>query len=124
MQIEKEQVLIIGLSIFAIIWFLSIGRIWFKTLISGVNISHAQIVFMRWRNSPVNLILTQITKARKVGVVIHQYDLEACYMGGGNIENVVDGLIYAKVKEIELTVKETMQLYRQKKDIRIYLKTK
>jgi len=123
-QIENEQVLIIGLSIFAIIWFLSVGRIWFKTLIAGVNITHAQIVFMRLRNSPANLILTQITKARKGGVVIHQDDLEACYMGGGNIENIVNGLIFAKVEEIELTVKVAVQLDHKKKDIRAYLKTK
>lgn len=121
---DSKQLLVFGIIIIIIAWYLIIGRFWVKALLAGVRITPIQIVLMLLRGNPVNLIVKELIKAAKGGVVIGRDELEACYMAGGNISNVVDGLIYAKVKNIELDVKTAMQIDLQKQNIISNLRNK
>lgn len=101
-----------------------VGRFWLKSLLSGIRITPTQIIIMRIRNTPVNLILTEQIKAAKAGVSINREDLEACHLSGGNVKNVVSGLIFSKAINFDLSIKEAMQLDLQRHDIVNYLRNK
>lgn len=121
-NLDNKQLIIIGTILVIVLWFFLVGRFWLKALLSGVRITPTQIVLMRLRNNPVNLIVTMLIKAAKGGVIISRDELEACHMAGGNVSNVVDGLIYAKANEIEIDVKTAMKLDLQKHNIVSQLK--
>lgn len=123
-NLDNKQLIIIGIIVIIVLWFLLVGRFWLKALLSGVRITPTQIILMRLRNNPVNLIVTMLIKAAKGGVIIGRDELEACHMSGGNVKNVVDGLIYAKANNIELDNKTAMKLDLQKHDIVSHLKNK
>ncbi len=116
--------LIIIILIVVIVYYILIARFWLKCLILGIKITQLDIIFMRLRKSPVNLILTELIKAHKSEIPVSKDELEACYLGDGEVKNVVDGLIYAKTKGIDLTFKEAAHLDQQKRDIVIYLRNK
>lgn len=123
-NLDVKQIIIIGIVLVIILWFLVVGRFWLKALLSGVRVTPTQIILMRLRNNPVNLIVTMLIKAAKSGVIIGRDDLEACHMSGGDVKNVVDGLIYAKANNIELDIKTAMKLDLQKHDIVSHLRNK
>jgi uncharacterized protein YqfA (UPF0365 family) len=83
-----------------------------------------EIAFIRMRNVPVNKILTELIKAHKSGLSLKLIEIEGCHLSGGDVKNVVDGLIYANAKNIELTFKEASLLDLQKRDIIKYLMNK
>lgn len=123
-NLDSKQLIIIGIVLIIALWFILVGRFWLKALLSGVRITPTQIVLMRLRNNPVNRIVTELIKAAKGGIIISRDELEACHMAGGNVSNVVDGLIYAKANEIDIDVKTAMKLDLQKHNIISHLKNK
>ena len=124
-QLSQKQILIIGIIIFLIIiYYMLILRYWLRCILSGVTIKPIEILFMRLRKTPVDLIIQELIKAHKSGILIKRDELEACYLSGGNVKNVVNGLIYAKSKNIKLDLKEAFSLDMQKEDIIKYLKNK
>ncbi|MGQ8338158.1 flotillin-like FloA family protein [Sunxiuqinia sp. A32] len=110
----RELIVILFLGL---LWYLLIGRFWLRALLSGVRITPTQIILMRLRNNPVNLIVNELIKAAKGGVIVSRDELEACHMAGGNVSNVVDGLIYANAHNIELDIKTAMKLDLQRHNI-------
>ena len=123
-QLNTDQILIVGVIILLIAYYILIVRFWLRCLLSGVRIKQIEIILMRLRKEPVNLILTELIKANKAGVLLDLNQLEACHLADGDVKNVVNGLIYAKAKNINLTFKEAAQLDQQKSDIVIYLRNR
>ncbi len=123
-QIDNRLILLIIAIFLVIIWILLVGRFWLRTTLSGVRITPTEILLMRIRKTPVNLILTEQIKAAKTGIFITRAELEACYLSGGDVKNVVNGLIFAKNKGVDLSIKEAMQLDLQKLDIERHLRNK
>ena len=123
-QFENKEIYFIGLVALVLIWFVLIGRPWLKALLSGIRIKQIEILFMRIRNTPVNLIITELIKATKSGISISRSDLEICHLGGGNITNVVTGLIFSKASGNELSLEDAKKLDLQKYDIVTYLKNR
>ncbi|MCB0806639.1 MAG: flotillin-like FloA family protein, partial [Bacteroidales bacterium] len=78
--------------------------------LSGVDISIIQLVFMKYRKIPPDLIVRAMIKCTKAGVEIDHEALEAHYLAGGNLENVINGLIYAKAKNKKLTFMQASKL--------------
>lgn len=76
--------------------------LWFSALLSGVKISLIQLVLMRWRKVPPSVIVYELIKATKAGLVISRNELEAHFLAGGNIKNVVNALISADKANIPL----------------------
>ncbi|MEN8204345.1 MAG: flotillin-like protein FloA [Bacteroidota bacterium] len=91
---------IIGLWI--ILYFIPIG-LWFTALLSGVRISLLQLILMRWRKVPPTIIVRSMIEAHKAGLAYIQRDeLEAHYLAGGHVEQVIHALVSASKANIDL----------------------
>ena len=98
-------VIIVGsiIGLWIIFYFIPVG-LWFSALISGVRISLLQLILMRWRKVPPNVIVRAMIEAHKAGLSeIKRDELEAHYLAGGHVEKVVHALVSANKANIELT---------------------
>jgi len=91
---------IIGLWI--ILYLIPIG-LWLSALVSGVSISLLQLILMRWRKVPPPVIVRALIEGAKAGITLSRNDLEAHYLAGGHVENVVHALVSANKANIELS---------------------
>ena len=92
---------IIGLWI--LLYFIPIG-LWFTALLSGVRISLLQLILMRWRKVPPNVIVRSMIEAYKAGLAfIKRDELEAHYLAGGHVEQVIHALVSASKANIDLS---------------------
>lgn len=96
-------VIIVGalIGLWLIFYFIPIG-LWFTALISGVRINLLQLILMRWRKVPPGVIVRSMIEAFKAGLEIKRDDLEAHYLAGGHVENVVHALVSASKANIDL----------------------
>lgn len=92
---------IIGLWI--ILYFIPIG-LWFTSLLSGVRMSLLQLILMRWRKVPPTVIVRSMIEAYKAGLAyIKRDELEAHYLAGGHVEQVIHALVSASKANIDLS---------------------
>ncbi len=77
--------------------------LWFSALVSGVRISLVQLVLMRIRKVPPGVIVRALIEASKAGLrEVKRDELEAHFLAGGHIENVVHALVSAAKANIDL----------------------
>ncbi len=93
---------IIGLWI--ILHFIPIG-LWFSAMVSGVRISLIQLVLMRWRKVTPSTIVSAMIEGTKAGLKLNPNELEAHYLAGGHVANVVHALVSAQKANISLDFK-------------------
>jgi uncharacterized protein YqfA (UPF0365 family) len=79
--------------------------LWFQALVSGVRISLLQLIFMRWRKVPPSIIVSAMIEAAKAGIKLNRDDLEAHYLAGGRVAQVVHALVSASKANIDLPFK-------------------
>ncbi|MEZ5196255.1 MAG: flotillin-like protein FloA [Bacteroidales bacterium] len=91
-------------GLWIIFYFIPVG-LWFTALLSGVKISLIQLVFMRWRKVPPQVIVRSMISATKAGLIVNRDELEAHYLAGGNVVNVINALISADKANINLDFK-------------------
>ncbi|MEG1649064.1 MAG: flotillin-like protein FloA [Rikenellaceae bacterium] len=84
-----------------ILYFIPVG-LWFSATVSGVKISLLQLVLMRWRKVPPSVIVSSMIEGTKAGLVLNSSELEAHYLAGGNVQNVVHALVSAQKANISL----------------------
>src|SRR6056297_2728215 len=98
--------LVIGVIVllFIVLYFIPIG-IWFSALVSGVKISLLQLFLMRFRKVPPGVIVRALIEGTKAGVPLNRDDLEAHFLAGGHVANVVHALVSASKANIELSFK-------------------
>ncbi len=98
----------IVVAIIVVLWiflyFVPIG-LWFSALVSGVRISLLQLILMRWRKVPPSVVVRAMIEGTKAGLEINRNDLEAHYLAGGHVEQVVHALVSASKANIELSFK-------------------
>ena len=105
---DKSSIsLVIGIAlvIFVVIVFffvVSYIGIWFRAWLSKAPVPISNMVAMRFRRVPVGLIVDQRITAMKAGIDISPDLLEAHYLAGGNVNNVVLSLIAADKAGIPL----------------------
>ncbi len=87
-----------------ILYFIPIG-LWFSALVSGVRISLLQLVLMRWRKVPPATIVSAMIEGTKAGLHLNPNELEAHYLAGGHVANVVHALVSAQKANITLDFK-------------------
>ncbi len=87
-----------------ILYFIPIG-LWFSALVSGVRISLLQLVLMRWRKVPPSTIVSAMIEGTKAGLKLNPNELEAHYLAGGHVANVVHALVSAQKANITLDFK-------------------
>jgi len=84
---ESQVVVYIAIGIaslfglWVIFYFIPVG-LWFTALLSGVRISLLQLVFMRWRKVPPQVIVRSMISSTKAGLNLGRNDLEAHYLAG------------------------------------------
>ncbi len=97
---EADVLIIIAIGVaslfglWIIFYFIPVG-LWFTALLSGVKLSLLQLVFMRWRKVPPQVIVRSMISATKAGLTVTRDDLEAHYLAGGSVTSVVNALISA-----------------------------
>lgn len=87
-----------------VFYFVPVG-LWFSALLSGVRISLIQLVFMRIRKVPPTVIVKAMINSHKAGLKLGRDELEAHFLAGGNVSNVVTALISADKANIDLSFK-------------------
>lgn len=85
-----------------ILYFIPIG-LWFQALVSDVKISLLQLVLMRWRKVPPTVIVGAMIEGKKAGIELFRDMLEAHYLAGGHVAQVVHALVSASKANIDLT---------------------
>lgn len=102
--------ILIGAGIVAVIFalifvvmFISYIKLWLKALLSGAGVSFFTLIAMRLRNVDPNTIVDARITAVKAGLHIDRDALEAHYLAGGNVINVVRALVSANKANIELS---------------------
>jgi len=111
--------IVIGVFIFGfyVLYFFVPFGIWFTAQISGVRISLLDLIDMKIRRVAPSPIVRSLIMAAKAGIEIQKDALEAHSMAGGNVENVMTGLIIAKNKDKNLSFKEACKLDLARKDL-------
>ena len=91
-------VVVVLLSLF--FYFL---KVWVRAWMSGAYISLLNLLGMKLRNVPPTLIVDARIRAVKAGLPLDTDQLEAHFLAGGDVINVVQALIAADKANIELT---------------------
>lgn len=99
--------LVIAIIIVLIVFFYYVPMfLWISAQVSGVRISLVQLFLMRIRKVPANVIVQAMIEAHKAGLSgVTRDDLEAHYLAGGHVYNVVHALVSAAKANIELGFK-------------------
>lgn len=71
-------------------------RIWISAIASNVKVGIFNLVGMKLRRVPPAKIVFPLIKAVKAGIHVKVNQLEAHFMAGGNVDNVVNALIAAE----------------------------
>lgn len=96
---------IILLLVIAFFIFVPVG-LWISAIASGVKIGIFDLIGMRLRRvAPAKIVLPMI-KATKAGISVKVNQLEAHYLAGGNVDNVVNALIAAERAQITLSFEQ------------------
>ena len=90
---------IVGLWV--LLYFIPVG-LWFQAVLTGTRVSLIQLIFMRWRRVPPAIVVNAMIGAKKAGITISSDQLEAHYLAGGHVQNVVNALISADKANIPL----------------------
>ncbi len=99
-------VVIILFIVFLILlaYYVPVG-LWLSARVSGVKISLLQLVLMRIRKVPPHIIVNGMINATKAGLRLRRDELEAHYLAGGNVPQVINALISADKANIDLDFK-------------------
>ena len=92
---------VIGLLIVLFFVFVPVG-LWVSSLAANVKISIFNMIGMKLRRVKPAKIVMPLIKARKAGLNLGVNQLEAHYLAGGNVDNVVNALIASERAGIEL----------------------
>ncbi|MBU3664795.1 MAG: UPF0365 family protein [Chthoniobacterales bacterium] len=93
-------VIVVGLVLLIILF--NFFGIWLRAKIADAPVSFARLVGMRLRRVPVGMIVDSRITAVKAGIPLDTDELEAHYLAGGNVDQVVLALIAADKAGIKL----------------------
>lgn len=100
--------LVVAVAVILIIWlifyFIPLG-LWFSAVFARVYVPIWQLIGMRIRKVPPSIILNNLVSATKAGLNLNADELEAHYLAGGNVKQVVNALISADKANIPLDFK-------------------
>ena len=97
------MVLLVVIVIFLIAFFNFVPlSLWISAIASGVRISIATLVGMRFRRINPSRIVLPLIKATKAGLHVNMNEMEAHLLAGGNVDRVINALIAAQSAQIPL----------------------
>lgn len=100
--VSSFSVLLIAIALFVIFYFVPFG-LWVSALASGAYVGISTLIGMRLRRVPPRKIIEPYIKSKKAGLRLTVNGLEAHFLAGGHVDNVIDALIAADKAHIGLT---------------------
>ena len=94
---------VVLLILIAVLFGLLPITLWFRALVSGVKISMARLIGMKWRGIKVAPLVDAYISAKKAGLDISIDELESHVLARGDVIKVVNALISAHSANMELT---------------------
>ena len=80
--------------------------VWISAIASGVRINIFSLLGMKLRRVKPQRIIYPMIKATKAGITVKSNQLEAHYLAGGNVDNVVNALIAAERASMNLSFEQ------------------
>lgn len=105
-------IILIGIIVLLIVLFfvfVPVG-LWISSLAANVKISIFNLIGMRLRRVVPSRIVLPLIKARKAGMKLGVNQLEAHYLAGGNVDNVVNALIASEKAGIDLPFEKAVAI--------------
>ncbi len=97
--------LVLVVAVLAFILYLIPVRLWIAAWASGAYVGLFSLIGMRFRRVPPGTVVTARISAVKAGLDVPINDLEAHYLAGGNVVNVVIAMISADKANITMPFK-------------------
>jgi uncharacterized protein YqfA (UPF0365 family) len=91
--------------LFVFLYFVPVN-LWITAQFSNVPVGLLELVGMRIRKVPPNVIVNSMITATKAGLQLTTNDLETHFLAGGNVPNVIRALISADKANITLSFKQ------------------
>lgn len=110
-----------SIIVLAVLYFVCLGQS-LQALLLGLKVTPLQIIFMKLRKTDVKLLIRNLAKSTKGGLSVTIHEIETHMITGGDISNVVDGLLFAKAHSIPLTFQEAAKIDLRKHDVISHLK--
>lgn len=101
-ELSGLMLILIIVLLFLFFYFIPV-RLWVAAFTSGVRVSIFSLIGMRLRRVPPSMIVNPLINAVKAGLELKTNMLEAHYLAGGNVYQVVQALISADKANIPLT---------------------
>lgn len=106
-----------GIILFFIFLYFVPVNLWITAIFSGVRVGLLELVFMRIRKVPPSIVVNSLITATKAGLMtqdeeggpkrqLKTQELEAHYLAGGNVPQVIRALISADKANIDLAFKQ------------------
>ena len=92
-------------------------KVWIRAAMSGARVSLFNLVGMKLRRVPPTLIVDSRIRLVKAGIDMHTDPLEAFYLQGGNIVDVVEAVIAASNAGFDLSFEQACAISRAGRDI-------
>lgn len=93
------------LLVMLLLYFVPVG-LWITAQFSGVRVGLWELVFMRLRKVPPQVIVESLITATKAGLRVTTQEIETHYLAGGHVPSVIKALISADKANIHLTFKQ------------------
>jgi len=126
MPVNIVGIVIILLAIVALIVlgvFFYFIKVWVRALMSGARVPILSLVGMKLRHVPPLLIVDARIRLIKAGLNLATDPLEAHYLAGGDVINVVNGLIAADKASISLTFQQAAAINLAGRDVQEAVRT-
>ena len=107
--------LLVGLPL--AVFFLSYGTIYVRALLAGAHVSIFNIIGMRLRGVPPSVILKARITAGRAGLDVETRALETHYLAGGDVSAVVESMIAARDRNMELTFNQACAIDLEGEDV-------
>lgn len=120
---ELFMVLLIIFGILFLFGYFIPVRLWIAALAAGVRIGLFGLIGMRLRKVDPNVIVPSMIMLHKAGLFISMDKLEAHYLAGGNVLNVIKALISADKANIPLTFERACAIDLAGRDVLDAVKT-
>ena len=99
------------------VFYFKFGRELLKARASGVPVKFIELIALKLRKVPSDVIIDARIKAANNGINISIDDLATHFLAGGNVNMVVDGLVSAKENNLNLTFDQIVKLDFEDKNI-------
>lgn len=123
-QLYVIPLVIVG--ILAIVFFgivFSFFFLWIRALVSNARVTFFSLIGMKLRRVPPALIVDARIRLSKAGLEVPVNLLEAHYLAGGNVINVVQGLIAADKANLKLTFQKAAAIDLAGRDVHDAVRT-